>query len=100
MTDKPSICKQVNLLRNLFNNKVLNTEIIKLAHEDPASKTGGFQFLTSPFARKIRTELLKRNVYTDARGSIFRIGPAPYITEQQCIKVISMLFEIVPKFQK
>lgn len=92
--------KQVELLRNQFKNKSLNPEIIHLTHEDPISKTGGFLSLSSPHAHNFRTELLKRNVHTDARGSILRIGPAPYITEQQCVEVINLLSEIVRKFQK
>lgn len=78
----------------------MNPEIIQLAHEDPVGKTGGFLSLSSPNAHKFRTELLKRNVHTDARGSILRIGPAPYITEQQCIEAIDILSEIARKFQK
>lgn len=87
-------------MRNLFKNKALNPEIINLTHEDPVSKSDGLLLLTTPFARRIRTELLKRNVYTDARGSILRIGPVPYIVERQYIEIISILSDIVPKFQK
>jgi hypothetical protein len=87
-------------LRNLLKNKALNPEIIKLKHEGRVSKSGGLLLLTTPFTRRIRTELLKRNVYTDARGSILRIDPAPYIIEQQYINAINILSGIVPKFQK
>jgi len=90
---------QIQLLRNLFLEKAFNPDIIKLTHEDPVNKTGGFLSLNSPFARKIRTDLLKKDVFTDARGPILRIGPAPYITEQQCIKMINTLSESVQKFK-
>ena len=51
-------------------------------------RNGGFLSLTSPFAREIRSDLLQRGVYTDARNDILRLGPAPYTTEEQIEQVI------------
>jgi kynureninase len=62
-------------------------------------KMSGFLSLSSPFTHKIRTDLLEKDVYTDTRGTTLRIGPDPYITEQQCIKMIDALSEGVQKFK-
>jgi hypothetical protein len=62
-------------------------------------KMSGFLSLSSPFTHKIRTDLLEKDVYTDVRGTTLRIDTAPYITEQQCIKMIDTLPESVQKFK-
>ena len=36
--------------------------------------------------------LLEKDIFTDARDDILRIGPAPYTTSEQCEEVIRELF--------
>jgi len=55
----------------------------------------GFLSLTSPQAVSIRARLLEKNVFTDARDTILRLGPAPYTTEQQINEVIAALVETI-----
>lgn len=82
---------QVGLLRTLFLEQDFDPDVIKLTHNAPLSRNGGFLSLTAPKAREIKADLLKREVFTDARGSILRLGPAPYITEAQIEAVIKEL---------
>lgn len=91
--------EQVSLLKELFLKQDLNPSIVKLRHNRPAEKNGGFLALQSPFARTIRAKFLEQEVYTDARGDILRIGPAPYITTLQIEQVIKRLKEIVEKLE-
>ena len=79
---------QVSLLKELFINKHFNPNHIRLTHHQSMERNGGFLSLTSPFAREIRSDLLQRGVYTDARNDILRLGPAPYTTEEQIEQVI------------
>jgi len=86
---------QLKLLRGQFLSKDYNSEIIKLRHHKPLEQNGGFLALHSAYARTIQQELMKRNIYTDARGEVLRLGPAPYTTTQQIRQVIQALDEVV-----
>lgn len=87
--------QQVGLLRQLFLEQNLDTGVIKLRHRKPLEQNGGFLALQSPHARSIRAALLERGVFTDARGDILRMGPAPYITTEQIEQAIRALSESV-----
>ncbi|MGB0347301.1 MAG: hypothetical protein ACPGGA_07435, partial [Balneolaceae bacterium] len=82
---------QVGMLRSLFLEMDFDPKKIKLKHNEPLSKNGGFVSLTSPKARELRADLLSRNVFTDARNEILRFGPAPYTTEAQISDVMGEL---------
>ncbi|NGP77201.1 hypothetical protein G3570_11185 [Balneolaceae bacterium YR4-1] len=86
---------QVGLLRKLFQERHFDPEIIRLRHTQPISDNGGFLALQSPKAREIRAALLERDVFTDARGDILRLGPAPYTTTAQIEQAIDALAESV-----
>ncbi|HKK46284.1 MAG TPA: aminotransferase class V-fold PLP-dependent enzyme [Balneolaceae bacterium] len=86
---------QVGLLRELFLERNFDTSKIKLRHNRPLEQNGGFLALQSPFARTIRAKLLEQNIFTDARGDILRLGPAPYTTSDQIHLLISKLTEVV-----
>ena len=61
----------------------------------PLSRRGGFLALKTPFAEKICSELRGRSVYADFRGRILRLGPAPYVTEEQLDEAVAALGEVV-----
>lgn len=86
---------QVGLLRKLFQNKHFDPEVIKLRHSEPLERNGGFLALQSPKAREIRAALLEKEVFTDARGDILRLGPAPYTSTEQIERAIDALAESV-----
>ena len=44
---------------------------------------GGFLAIPAPHAGKIQRALRKQNVWTDYRGDMLRVGPAPYVTDAQ-----------------
>ncbi len=74
---------QVSMLKELFLAKNFDPELIRLTHTESMDLNGGFLSLTSPKARELRADLLEKDVFTDARASIIRFGPAPYITERE-----------------
>jgi selenocysteine lyase/cysteine desulfurase len=91
---------QVKLLKDLFLEQNFDAEIIQCYHQQPLEQNGGFLALQSPHAREIRARLLEKNVFTDARDNILRLGPAPYITTQQIEQAINALTECVAKIGK
>lgn len=86
---------QVGLLRALFKEKNFEHSVIRLTHEEPLERNGGFLSLTSPHAREIRAKLMENGVFTDARGEILRFGPAPYITTSQIKQAMDELEKVV-----
>ena len=92
--------QQVALLLNLFKAADLNPEIIRCTHEKDIQHNAGFLSLTSPQAVAIRAKLLEKNIFTDARDTILRLGPAPYTTEQQINEVILALVETIREMNK
>ncbi|MDX1586465.1 MAG: aminotransferase class V-fold PLP-dependent enzyme [Balneolaceae bacterium] len=91
---------QVALLRKLFEEQHFDPDVIRLRHARPLEENGGFLALQSPHARHIRALLLEKEVFTDARGSILRLGPAPYTTTSQIEQAISKLGEAVDELEK
>lgn len=90
---------QVGMLRSLFRELDLDPEFIRLRHSRPLEQNGGFLALRSPKAREIQAELMHRGVYSDARGEILRLGPAPYVTTDQIEQCMQALSEAVRTFQ-
>lgn len=86
---------QTGLLKDLFLQQEFDPEIIKLRHNRRLEENGGFLALQSPFARTIQSKLMEKNVFTDARGDILRIGPAPYTTSEQINQAIKILAKVI-----
>lgn len=86
---------QVALLKQLFQEQDFDPGLIKLRHNKSLDQQGGFLALQSPKALEIQSELMQRNVYTDARNDVLRIGPAPYITVAQIEQCMVFLSEVV-----
>ncbi len=86
---------QTKLMKKLFLQLDLDAAVIKLRHNRPLGQNGGFLSLRSPFARTIRAKLLEQQVFTDARGDILRLGPAPYITTSQIEQAMEKLAKVV-----
>ncbi|MFO0586351.1 MAG: aminotransferase class V-fold PLP-dependent enzyme [Polyangiaceae bacterium] len=49
---------------------------------DPARR-GGFVAVRTPHADEVVRSLRQQNVWVDARGDLLRIGPAPYLTDEE-----------------
>ena len=85
--------EQVGLLKSLILEQDINPSILRLTHNEDIHMNGGFLSLQSPHAVAIRKRLLEKDVFTDARDTILRLGPAPYTTSEQINEVIGILSE-------
>jgi kynureninase len=58
-------------------------------------RIGGFLALDAPHAGEICRELRQRGVLADYRGEVLRLGPAPYLTDEQLNAGIACLGEVL-----
>jgi len=49
---------------------------------------GGFLAIPAARAAKIQKALRKKDIWTDSRGEILRLGPAPYVTDAQISEAV------------
>ena len=75
-----------------FKEMELDEKNIELTTQ---SNIAGFQTFITPYAKKITEELRIRNVFADSRGEFLRLGPAPYLTDNQLKEAIYFLREII-----
>jgi kynureninase len=57
-------------------------------------RIGGFLVLRTPHAAEISKHLKSVDVWTDYRGDALRLGPAPYLSDEQLIEAIDRLGEV------
>ena len=58
---------------------------------------GGFLAIPAPRAAKIQKALRKKNIWTDYRGDLLRLGPAPYLTDAQISEAAEALGVLLQK---
>ena len=61
--------------------------------ELPLERRGGFLALEAPRAGEISARLRHCRVFTDHRGTVLRMGPAPYVTDAQLDEAVGFLGE-------
>ena len=61
----------------------------------PLERRGGFLALETPRAGEVACKLRGRNVYADFRGRVLRLGPAPYLTDDQLDEAAVELGKVV-----
>jgi kynureninase len=81
---------QVSLLRNEFEALDVSRS---LAHVEPMpeDRRAGFLAIHAPGARRLAQLLRARGVHADARGETLRLGPAPYLRDDQLRDAIRAL---------
>ena len=60
----------------------------------PLTRRGGFLALETPRAGELACKLRGRAVYADSRGRVLRLGPAPYVTDEQLDEAVAVLGEV------
>jgi len=85
---------QVALLIETFES--LDTDPA-IAHVEPIApeRRGGFLAIRAPRAVEIVRALRRRSVYADARGEILRLGPAPYLRDDQVRDAVLALGDVL-----
>jgi kynureninase len=86
---------QIGLLASTFDAHDLDPALVSRDRDCPLEEVGGFLALRSPVATSLARSLHARGVWTDARGEVLRLGPAPYLSDRQLQDAMGMLGEVV-----
>jgi kynureninase len=88
---------QIGVLAREFDSLDVDPEIIRRNRDTPLSRVGGFLALEAPRAGTLSKLLHDRGVFTDSRGDVLRLGPAPYLSDRQLIDAVGILGEVSRK---
>jgi kynureninase len=61
----------------------------------PPKQRGGFVAIRTSQARDLAHRLRERGVFVDARGDVLRMGPAPYLRDDQLTDAVAALGEAI-----
>jgi kynureninase len=86
---------QIGLLTSAFDALDLDPAVLSRDRACPLHDIGGFLALRSPVAASLVRGLHARGVWTDARGEVLRLGPAPYLSDRQLLDAMGLLGEVV-----
>jgi kynureninase len=86
---------QVGLLAKLFDDLDPDPAVISRDRSVALNDIGGFLALRAPRAGELSRQLRERGVHTDYRGEILRLGPAPYLSDEQLSTSMGILAEIL-----
>jgi kynureninase len=90
--------QQIGVLAAGFDALDLDPAIIRRDRSAPLEELGGFLALRAPAATVLARRLFARGLRCDARGEVLRLGPAPYLAEQQLRDAVRILGEVVSTF--
>jgi kynureninase len=85
--------RQLARLIERFEALDLDPALVRRATDTPVAGLGGFVALESTRAVELHAALLLRGVHTDVRGTVLRLGPAPYLSDAQLDTAIDALGE-------
>ena len=88
--------RQIALLEHEVRSLDLDPSVAAIV-ELPAERRGGFLAVRTPHAGEIVRALRARDVFVDARGSVLRLGPAPYLADAQLDSATALLGQILRK---
>ena len=83
--------RQVDLLAAGFDALGAPDDLITRDRVTPLERYGGFLALRSPVAGELKAALEVRGVMADSRGSWLRLGPAPYLADEQLDRAVELL---------
>lgn len=86
---------QIGVLAAEFDALDLDPALVSRDRGVPLGELGGFLALHAPRASGISATLRARGVWTDARGEVLRLGPAPYLSDRQLRDAVRLLGEVV-----
>jgi kynureninase len=84
---------QVMRLRHRFEALDLDPAIARVVAM-PDDRRGGFLAIEAPHARELSLTARARGLHCDARGALLRLGPAPYLRDDQLDDAIDILDEV------
>lgn len=87
--------RQRSLLAAAFDELDVPEVVITRDRETPEAGFGGFLALETPHAGRLQELLGERGVLADSRGRHLRLGPAPYLTDEQLDAAVGHLGEVL-----
>ncbi|MBO0841173.1 MAG: aminotransferase class V-fold PLP-dependent enzyme, partial [Sciscionella sp.] len=92
---------QIRFLADRFDDIGAPIEVIDRDRSVPLANCGGFLALRSRYANRLRALLAERGVAVDSRGDYLRLGPAPYLSDEQLAAAVQVLGEVLetPEFR-
>jgi kynureninase len=88
---------QTGLLARLVDELELPETMIRRDHATPLEAFGGFLALECPQAELVAGQLADEGVLTDARGRYLRLGPAPYLSDEQLQAAVERLAGVLKR---
>ena len=92
---RASYRRQVDLLAAGFDAIGAPDALITRDRDVPLERFGGFLALRSARAGELRRALADRGVLSDSRGEWLRLGPAPYLSDEQLEAAIAHLGTVI-----
>ncbi len=86
---------QLGVLAAAFDELDAPESLVTRDRSTPLEAFGGFLALRSPRAEQLCSALAARGVAADSRGTILRLGPAPYLSDMQLTSAVAALGEVV-----
>ena len=86
--------RQVGLFLSAFESLDVSPAIGHVEAVKPEQR-GGFVAIRAPRAREYAQRLRERGVLVDARGTVLRMGPAPYLRDDQITDAVAALGEVI-----
>jgi kynureninase len=84
---------QVGMLATRFEALDLDASVAEVVPMPP-ERRAGFLAIRCPDAANAVRKLRARNLFADSRGDILRLGPAPYISDQQLLEASEILRQV------
>jgi kynureninase len=85
---------QVRLLKTEFERLDLPAGVARV-EPMPDERRGGFLAIRTEDAVALSRRLRERGLFTDARGTVVRLGPAPYLRDDQLREAVRVLGEML-----
>jgi kynureninase len=82
--------RQVARLIDRFEALDLDSDVAQVIGI-PAARRAGFVAIRAARAASLVSALRTRSVWADSRGAILRLGPAPYVTDEQIDRAVAAL---------
>jgi kynureninase len=86
--------RQIRLLAERFDALDLDPRSVARDRATSLEALAGFLALRTARAADFSRRLHARGVFTDTRGDLLRLGPAPYLADEQILEAIDILGEI------
>ena len=91
---------QVGRLADRFDALDADPRLVNRDQAVTLAELGGFLALQSPHASELCRGLRERGVLTDYRGDVLRLGPAPYLSDQQLDVAMETLGSLIRTLER